>query len=168
MTALTRVSTRMAAALSVVAGVALMATIVLLLTNVVFRLLGSPLQGTYELVQLLAVVVLGLALAGAQVDRAHVAIDLAMKGRPLNVQLLAGAGVTVLSILIFGLLAVALWRYGQNQLAVGSGTESLGIPLWPWVMALMLGVVALVLVLVSDLVRILVAARTKDTSDLPW
>lgn len=168
MNALIKLSERASSLLTMVAGVALVWMMLLLIGNVVLRLIATPIHGTYELVQLTAVFVLGLALADAQVSKSHVAISLVMERRKKTTQLVVGAVVTVIAIVLFALVVSALWDYGVNLRSVGSATESLGIPLWPSVFALVAGFAVLILVLLADLVQIRNSARSDDHEVHIW
>lgn len=146
--------------LATVAGVALVWMIVLLVGNIVLRLIASPVHGTYEMVTMTSIFVLGLGLAEAQVAKSHVSIDIVTARWSKRVQLAVGAIVTILAIIVFVQVVDALVAYGLNQRASGSTTESLGIPYWPSVFALAVGFGALMLALVADLVRIRDNARS--------
>jgi TRAP-type C4-dicarboxylate transport system permease small subunit len=147
-------------ALASIAGVALVWMMVLLVGNIVLRLIAAPVHGTYEMVTMTSIFVLGLGLAEAQVAKSHVAINIVMARQSKKVQLVVGAIVTILAIIVFVQVVDALVAYGINQRASGSTTESLGIPYWPSVFALAVGFGALMLALVADLVRIRDSARS--------
>ncbi|SRR5699024_9181276 len=151
-----------------VAGVALIGMILILVTNILLRWLGSPLVGTYELISMSAIVVFGLSLAQAQVDKSNVAIDLVVSRLRKRTQLVVGVVVTLLSIFIVTTLAIALWRYGVNLLGAGSTTEALEIPSWPQVFIVFSGVTVLVLVLFADLARLRQSARSASLEIDIW
>lgn len=168
MNAIIKLSERLSSVLTMIAGVALLWMMLLLIGNIALRFIATPIHGTYELVQMTAVFVLGLALAEAQVSKSHVSISLVMEKRSKRTQLVVGTIVTVIAIALFALVVSALWDYGLNLRSVGSATESLGIPLWPSVFALLAGVAVLVLVLLADLVQIYNSARSDDREVHIW
>lgn len=143
--------------ITALAGIAAMAVLLMLLVtvgNIGLRLFAEPFNGTFEVVGMLSVVVNGLALAEAQRRKSHIAIDLLIERAPIRAQLVVGAVVTLISIVMFFLLAQNLVSFGLNLRDVGSVSESLRLPYWPLALVLAVGVVGLLLALLSDLTKI--------------
>lgn len=149
-----RLIARASSAIAAIAGVALLAMLALTVTNMVLRVVASPLSGTVDLVSLLAVVVNGFALAEAQRHKTHVAIELVTTRLPIRGQLIVGAVTTLLSIAIFTTAAWQLTGYALNLSNANARTDSLGLSYWPVALLLALGILMLVLVLVRDLLLI--------------
>lgn len=149
-----RLIDRISISLAGVAGIALLLMLGLTVGDVVLRLVGIPLDGAYELIGLMAVVVNGLALAEAQRSKSHIAIDLIMNLTPKRVQLYVGILVTLVSGVLIALLAQHLLLYSLNMRDTGSATPSLQLEIWPAPMVLAIGVGALALALVADLVAL--------------
>jgi TRAP-type C4-dicarboxylate transport system permease small subunit len=152
--ALTGAIDRFITVLAGIAGAAVLVMLVVTVGNIALRLVGEPYNGTFEVVGMLSVVVNGLALAEAQRHKAHIAIDLLVGKAPVRAQLVIGAVITVVSGVMFFLLAQNLVGYGLNLRDAGSVTESLRLPYWPLALVLALGVCGLVLALLNDLVQI--------------
>lgn len=145
------------AVVSAFAGVAAVAVIVMLfltVTNIGLRLFGNPYAGTFELVGFLSVIVVGMSLGLAQRYKTHVAIDIVVTRWSTRTQLWVGAAITLLSAVIFFFLAQELVAYALNLRDKGSVSDSLRWPYWPLALTLAVGVFALVLALLSDLVQI--------------
>lgn len=143
--------------ITVLAGIAAVAVLLMLLVtvgNIGLRLFAEPFNGTFEVVGMLSVVVNGLALAEAQRRKSHIAIDLLIEKAPIRAQLVVGAVVTLISIVMFFLLAQNLVSFGLNLRDVGSVSESLRLPYWPLALVLAVGIAGLLLALVSDLTKI--------------
>lgn len=145
---------RVITALAGIAAVAVLLMLLVTVGNIGLRLFAEPFNGTFEVVGLLSVVVNGLALAEAQRRKSHIAIDLLIERAPIRAQLVVGAVVTLISIVMFFLLAQNLVSFGLNLRDVGSVSESLRLPYWPLALVLAVGVVGLLLALVSDLTKI--------------
>lgn len=141
-------------ALSVVAGVALLAMVALTVGNIVLRVFATPYYGTSEIIALLAVVVNGLALAEAQREKSHITVDLLMSRVSVRAQLIVGAAVTVLSVVLFSLLSQQLVGYGLNLQEEGALTDSLQLPYWPFPLVLAVGAAGLALALIGDVFAI--------------
>jgi TRAP-type C4-dicarboxylate transport system permease small subunit len=162
---LIRVSGVVNRALAAVAGVALIATMLILVANIVMRTVAAPMNGTFELISMTAVVVFGLALGEAHTHRAHVSIDLLVGRLRKRARLLVGVAVTIASAALFVQLATSLVIYGINLREQGAATESLAIPIWPSALVVVLGIGGLVLALVADLAKAWLA-RTSDEPHL--
>lgn len=154
---LPRVIPAIARTSAAVAGVALLLVVLLLVSGIVLRLMGTPIAVTYELMGLLSVVVLGLSFGDGQIAKAHVSIDLLTARFNNPTQRIVEAVITLLSIVVFLVVMYALWGYGLAQTKTGSTTELLKAPTWPWVFVLMFGFGVVVLALIRDFVRIIQA-----------
>ncbi|TQO20056.1 TRAP-type C4-dicarboxylate transport system permease small subunit [Rhodoglobus vestalii] len=158
---LPRIIPAIARVTAAIAGVALISAVILLVSGIVFRLFGNPIAVTYEVMGLLAVVVLGLSFGDGQVAKAHVAIDLFTARLNKPAQLILEAVITLLSIATFIVVMYALWGYGVGQTKTGTTTELLKVPTWPWVFVLMFGFGVVVLALIQDFLKIIQAWITK-------
>ncbi|OUZ12194.1 hypothetical protein BHE97_03130 [Aeromicrobium sp. PE09-221] len=145
-----------------VASVCLVLVMLALIANIVMRVAGSPLNGTFEVVAMLAAVVFGLSLGDAQNHGAHVSIDLLVRHWPRRIRIVVASVVTIVSIALFVQVITSLVVYGQVMRAQGSATESLGIPFWPAVYVVVVGFAGLVLALVADLARGALSWSTED------
>lgn len=134
-------------------GLLLHAVILVIMANVVLRLLGMPIIGLYEIMAALTVMLLGLSLGDSQRDKQHVAIDLLTEKFGKRVQNGLAVLMTILSAMVFAVIAFALFRYASFQFAAGTTSDLLGLPTWPSLSALIAGVVLLLLVLLVDLWR---------------
>lgn len=161
---LIRVSRAVTRGMAGVAGVALYLTMIVLMANILMRWVATPVNGTFEVVSMCAVFVFGLSLGEAQMHGSHVSIDILVKRWPKRVRVLLGAAVAVASAVLFIQLITSLVVYGLNLRDQGAATDSLGIPFWPSVFAVIIGVSGLVLALVADLARARLAWSSDDPS----
>lgn len=145
-----------------VAGVALLAIMLILVGNIVVRLVADPINGTFELVSMAAVVVFGLSIGYAQTQGSHASIDIVVKRWPKRVRVVVGGVVAAASAVLFVQLITSLVVYGTNQRDSGVATELLGLPTWPSVLAVAFGVAALVLALVADVAKAALAWASDD------
>ena len=125
-----RISDTISRMLSHVAGVAVIALVILLVGNAIVGQLASPIPGFFELVGMLGVFVAALSFAEAQVSKSHVAIAILMSRAKAGTQKVVGAIVTVFSIVLFVFVAIGLWGYAHTQMSLGASTEVLAIPEW--------------------------------------
>lgn len=160
---LIRVSETVNRALAGVAGLALVAMMLILVANVVLRIVATPLNGTFDLISLAAAVVFGLSLGEAQSRQAHVSIDVVVRRFRKGARLALGVVVTVASAVLFVQLATSLVVYGLNLRNEGAATDTLGIPIWPSVLLVaVVGVGGLVLAFVADLAKVWLTRWSDD------
>ena len=146
-----------------VAATALIGMMLLTVADVCGRYLFSrPIKGTWELVGFLLVAAGSLGLGYCQVKKAHIRVDFLLQRFPEKVR----AIVTVLAnFLGFAAFSLLCWRcvlYAQYYIsATGNATDTLHIPLFPFVLVLAVGTGMLALVLLFDLVRSIAKVKSK-------
>ncbi len=121
--------------LAVLAGLAVAGMVVITCLDIVLRLAGRPLKGTYDLVRVLGAVAMGCALPLTTAAKGHIAIEV------LYLKLgHAGRVVvdTLMRVALLGMLGVATWQcltYGGRLLRSHEVTPTLQLPLFwvPWV-----------------------------------
>jgi len=151
--------------LAVLAGVALIANMLILVASVVLRTVAGPLDGAFELISMISILVFGFSLGEAQTHQAHVSIDIVVGRFRKGIRLMIGAAVAVVSALLFTQLATSLVVYGFNLRDQGAATDSFGIPFWPSALLLVIGVAGLVIALAADVAKAWLA-RTSDDPHL--
>src|SRR5690606_39878327 len=100
-----------------------------------------------------SVMMLGLSLADAQRQKQNVAIDLVTARLPKRVQNAIAVFTTLLSGIVFAVIAIALMRYAGFQIDTGTTSELLRLPTWPALVALTVGIILVLCVLLVDLAR---------------
>jgi TRAP-type C4-dicarboxylate transport system permease small subunit len=132
-----------------VAGLATVAMMVLICSDVVLRLVYRPMPGTYELVGMLGAIAASFALAHASTRDAHVAVTLFVERLPKRVKGLTASTINAIGALFFALLAWQSWAYG-NELRVDKEVSLVLLwPICPVVYGMSIGCTALSLVLIG-------------------
>ena len=86
-----------------IAGVFLIAMIVLTCANVFLRVVWMPVRGTFELMGFFGAIVTGFAMAYTQIKRVHIAVDIVVKGISKKSQrLLNGTNCLICMIFFVG------------------------------------------------------------------
>jgi TRAP-type C4-dicarboxylate transport system permease small subunit len=141
--------------LSAIAGIALAAIMLLTVADVLLRIFGRPIVGTYELVAVGGAVAIGLSLPLTSWVRGHIYVD-------SFVQKLPRVPRTVLTILtrllVLGLFAVIGWnlvRYALALRAAGEVTPTLRVPFYPVVIGVAVSCLVECLVMIADIVKVL-------------
>lgn len=134
----------------------------LVMAHVIGRyLLGLPIPGSVELIELLMVLVVFLGLAECAVHRGNVAVDLFVDYLPKKTQAVIDAFTCLLSV---GIVSLITWQSAvQVKILWQSGHVSgaLHIPHWPFAIVMALGWAAFSLVLAAHFFEFLGRALKK-------
>ena len=123
-------SDRCSSWMEIVAGIALIGVMLLIGTDIVGRIFGCPVPGTYEIVSLAGGLIIGLALPATSRAKGHVSTDL-LTGK-LSEK--AGAFLAVMTRLV-GIVVFLLAGYGMVMMGVrlkvsGEVTAVLALPFY--------------------------------------
>jgi TRAP-type C4-dicarboxylate transport system permease small subunit len=129
--------------------------IMMLLTtlDVILRLFKSSVPGTYEIIGLLGAVVTSFALGYTSVEKGHIAVDfLVMRFSPKS-QALIGAVNAIIASMLFALITWQSLLYGIDLLKKGQVSQTIQIPIYPFVFGIAAGCGLLTLVLIVELLH---------------
>lgn len=135
------------------AGFALLGMMLFTVADVALREFGRPIAGSYEVIGWLAASAMALVLGSVQQHRGHVAVELLAFRFGPRLRALVGVVNGVLALLLFGLVAWHVARYGSVLQMTGSTSETLRVVVYPWVYGVAAGFIGLVLALLVDLLR---------------
>lgn len=122
---------RASAAGEVVAGVVLVGAMLLTCADIVGRMLGRPILGTYEIVSFAGGFITGLALPATARARGHVRVDLLVSALPEAVANVVEAVTRIASIGVLVLMAWGMAIVGRDLKQYGEVTSVLTLPLYP-------------------------------------
>lgn len=132
----------------------LVAMMLLTVADVCLRyLLRQPILGSLELTQFMLVSLVFLAMAYTQVKKGHVRLDTFFERLPPTVQAVINSAAYLLSI---GLISLATWQsivYAQYLWQQGIISETLRIPVYPFLLVVAFGSALLCLALIADLIN---------------
>ena len=135
------------------ASVSLLSMMVLIVGNMFMRTFAAPFPGAFEVVGWLAAITSALALGYTQLHKGHVDIDVLTRLMPSRVQNILQLLVTLLSAAFFLLVAWRLYGMAGRLQAVGTLSESLRVPYFPFVYVVALGMLGLAVALVADAIN---------------
>jgi TRAP-type C4-dicarboxylate transport system permease small subunit len=138
----------------ILSAIFLLSTMVLTVGNVLARIFGSVIAGTYELTEVLIVVVAGTALGYAALQKSHVVVDVITARLKKRVRVIINICTSTLGLVVWGLVT---WQ-SINLLFIrwsDEDTELLHVPYYPFRILWIIGLVFLCLVLVKDIVSAL-------------
>ena len=129
--------------------------LIMLLTcaDVVLRLFGKPIPGTYELVGYFGAVIVAAAMAWTSIERGHISVEMLVDRLPRRVRHAVEALGAAAGSVLFGLLAWQCRIYAAELMESGEVSPTLGVATWPFVGCIALGAALLALVLLVDALR---------------
>lgn len=159
--ALSAVADRASFWLGALSGISIIAMVLVIAYSVVLRyILSSPVLGTNEIVQLLAVAVVMMGLPYTTSTDAHVRVDvldnaIGRFGRFFGDILSRALAAGVLIVLVLRAFAKAgdAWRYGD-------ATNMLGLPIWPFYGLIAFGMACCAALFILQLLLVLASWRS--------
>lgn len=129
----------------------LLAMMVLIVANIVYRMTGHVIKGSYELCELFIVVAASFALGYAALHKAHVDVNIVVAKLPQKVQAILKV---VTSFLAMATWALTAWAGSKILIERWSTEESemLLVPFYPFRTVLFLGLILIALIYLIDLV----------------
>lgn len=113
------------------AGVVLFFMMMLTVVDVVMRIFGKPILGTYELVAVAGAIVVGFAVPQTSLGRGHVYVDFLIENRSDAIKNTVFICTRILGICLFALLSFYLFKKGIHLYRSGEVSLTLHIPYYP-------------------------------------
>ena len=145
---------RASSALAAIAGAALGLLMLLTVADVVLRILGRPIVGTYELVALGGAIAIGLSLPLTSWVRGHIYVDSFVAKLPRLPRAVLNIATRLLVLALFLLLGWNLVKYALDLRSAGEVTPTLRVPFFPVAIGVGFSCFIECLVIVSDIVKI--------------
>lgn len=114
----------------VIAGAALLGVMVLVACDIVGRLFGHPVPGTYEVVSFAGGLVVGLAMPVTSQARTHVIMDIVVANVSRPTRQVLHVGTRLAAIALFLLMGYAMVRMGLRLRDSGEVTPILSLPFY--------------------------------------
>jgi TRAP-type C4-dicarboxylate transport system permease small subunit len=147
---------RLAIAIEKIAGLFLAAITVLVFASAIGRYaFAAPIPDAFDLARLLLGVAVLWGFASVGYRGAHIKVDLVAELLPARVRAWLDVIAQLVLLLFTVLLAWMLLGRLESAFASNESTFDLRLPVWPWLAAIWLGVVASVFTIVSRLVLVL-------------
>ena len=161
MTKVEEVIHRLSQWLNWVAAGAIVVMMLLVCLNIVTRLFGQPILGTFEFVGFLGAIVVAFALAYTSVVRGHVAVGIVVSRLPQRTQAIIDSVTTFLGIGIFSLITWQGVKYAARLWDVGEVSPTMELSYFPIAYAIAACFAIACLVLLLDLFKSLAQAVRK-------
>ena len=147
-----------------VAAVALFGMMMITVADITGRyVFSNPIKGAWELVGFLLVGASAFALGYCQIRKGHIRVDFLLKLFPEKMQGILTSLAHLLGLVAFSLLCWQVILYMQYYLSLtrGNATDTLHIPLYPFVLVLAIGAGMMALVLLFDLAHSITEVKRK-------
>lgn len=145
--------TRAGRGVNILACVAVIAMMLLSVTDVVLRMFGKPIPGTYELVGFLGTIVVSFALAFTSMEKGHIAVELLVERLPQRVQLAIDSFSNLIGALLFGTIAYQAVLYAMDLKKSGEVSATLQMPAYPFIYGIAIGSALLCLLLITECIK---------------
>jgi len=141
---------------------ALLGMMLLTSSDVVLRYIGYPIKGTFDIVGLLGTIVVALPIAYTQLLGRHIATEfMASRGNKV-VQTVNQSIVCLLGIGIYALIAWQCSLLGTKVWRIGRVSDTIEIPLFPFVYVVAIGCALNCLILLIDFYHLFAKAARKE------
>jgi TRAP-type C4-dicarboxylate transport system permease small subunit len=133
-----------------VACAAVVVMMLLTCADVILRLFGHPILGTYEMIGFTGAVVISFALAYTSLEKGHIAVELLVDRLPKRLQVFINGLNSLIGAALFSLITWQSFLYAGDLRGSGEVSLTLQIPTYPFVYGISLGCGLLCLVLLVD------------------
>ena len=139
--------------MNTVGGIILISMMLLTSADVILRLFGRPITGTYELIALAGAMVVAFAIPQSTRENANVAVDFFVEGRSARIRDIMFVFTKTLGIILFVLIAWYLFQKANTLYRDGFVTSTLKFPFYPVAYGLSVCCLAESLVLLGEIFR---------------
>ena len=153
MVALEKISNALNQILLWIAGLFLIAMIAITGANIVSRLFGLPIRGTFELMGYFGAVVTAFALGYTQIKRGHIAVDIVVLRFSEKTQRILHTVNHLICMAFFVIVAWQVSKYATTLRETGEVTETLQIVYYPFTYAVALGCLILAVTFFVDILK---------------
>lgn len=162
MTVFRNIIYRISDILNGLAGITLILLMILSFMDVALRFFfNRPIQGTYEVSGLLALIIISFALAKTQINRGHIRVDILFYILPKSGQKILGFLIDVLCLAMSVIICWQSFVYANSLRAIGEASQTQKIPFAPFEYIVATGFLVLSLVLLYHLVARLMGRTEK-------
>ena len=156
------ISNRLSAWMEVVAGIALVGVMLLIGADIIGRIFGCPVPGTYEMVSLAGGLIIGLALPATSRVKGHVSTDILINRLSEKSQRIFALITRLVGTGIFLLAGFGMVMMGLRLKASGEVTAVLSLPFYYVTYAVGGAFLIQTLVLISEIVETMKHSQGAD------
>ena len=136
-----------------VAQLALVLVTAIIITNIIIRIPWGPLPGTFEMVEALGAVLLGLGVAYCAVKKGHVAVTVLIDKLSPCKQAVVDTFTNIIALFFVSAVGWEMLQNAAHLQARGYQTTQLGLPQYPFYYLVAVGLLSLAVVLLLELIK---------------
>jgi TRAP-type C4-dicarboxylate transport system permease small subunit len=155
-------SGRLSSWMETIAGIALIAVMLLIGVDIIGRIFGYPIPGTYELVSLAGGLIIGLALPATSRAKGHVSTDFLLEKMSPRVRRVLAFATRSIGILVFLLTGCGMVLMGARLRTSGEVTAVLSLPFYYATYAIGGAFFVQALVLLSEMLEIILFKQERQ------
>ena len=144
---------RLAGGLDRLARVGVVAMAIVIIANIIGRFFQHPIVGTYEIVEVLLALVVGLPLAYLGLQGTHIAVSILTDRLSEPARTIVKMFIDIFGVFLVALIAWQLFKYGTYMRVGGEVTETLKMPFYPVIYVLVFCFFVFFMVLLANLVK---------------
>ncbi|HAR96040.1 MAG TPA: TRAP transporter small permease [Deltaproteobacteria bacterium] len=145
---------RLSRTMQAIAGLALVFMMALTTCDVILRIFGKPIIGTYEIVAFSGGVVIGFSTPITSFMRGQIFVDFFYHKFPMVTQNILNTCTRLVDIGLFGIISWNLLIMGRDMYRSGEVSLTLQLPFYPIAYGIAFAMFVQCLVLVCDIVKI--------------
>ena len=158
---------RCASGISVISAVGYILIVCICVFDVLLdKLFGSPIPGTYELIERCMATAVFASFAYTQVKKGHINMMVVIERLPRALRLILLGLVGLLSAATAGYAGYAAWTQTGTSMRMGYMTSILSIPLWPFYLLQTITLYLFAIVLLLDMLYIFVAIKSDKINEI--
>jgi TRAP-type C4-dicarboxylate transport system permease small subunit len=139
----------------------LLAVMLLIVSNIIYRFFGGVIAGTYELIGPMVVVTAVFALVYTALTQSHIVIKILTDRLPDRIRIIVRSIIGLISLGLWGLIAWGSVGLMIQKATGGEATYLLHVPFLPFRIMWELGLILFCLVLLVDLIKSLSGVTSK-------
>ena len=145
---------RLSRAMQAIAGLALVFMMTLTTCDIILRIFGKPIIGTYEIVAFSGGVVIGFSTPITSFMRGQIFVDFFYQKFPRVTQNILNTTTRLVDIALFGIISWNLMIMGRDMYRSGEVSLTLQLPFYPVAYGIAFAMFVQCLVLVCDIIKI--------------
>jgi TRAP-type C4-dicarboxylate transport system permease small subunit len=142
-------------------GILLVAMMALTCVDVVGRMFGYPVFGTYELISFMAALVVAVALPDTHTNKMHIGVELLTTRFSTRTQYIIELITNLVALILFAVVAWRMFLYGFKLRRSGEVSMNLGLPEYLVTLAVGVGFLIFTVAIVKSLVETLNKLRKR-------
>ena len=145
---------RLSRAMQAIAGLALVFMMTLTTCDIILRIFGKPIIGTYEIVAFSGGVVIGFSTPITSFMRGQIFVDFFYQKFPMVTQNILNTTTRLVDIALFGIISWNLMIMARDMYRSGEVSLTLQLPFYPVAYGIAFAMFVQCLVLVCDIIKI--------------